>query len=98
MRREIGFEKDPSSASFGARYETAFSPRTDFLWVHTQEFRCFLEVESLHGPLHWFLSLSAKRFGDSPSADWSLGIFSCPSAAGAALQRQTCLSRRWPRA
>jgi hypothetical protein len=33
--------------------------------VHTQEFRCFLEVESLHGPLHWVLS-SAKRFANSP--------------------------------
>jgi len=65
MRREIVFEEDPPSARFGARYETAFSSRADLLGVHTQELRCFLEIESLHGPLQGFLS-SAKRFGESP--------------------------------
>jgi hypothetical protein len=65
MRREIGFEEDPPPASFSARYETAFSPGTDLFGVHTQEFRRFLEVESLHGPLQGFLP-SEKRCGDSP--------------------------------
>jgi hypothetical protein len=49
VRREIGFKKDPPTPRFGARNETALSPRTDLFRVHPEEFRSFIEVESLHG-------------------------------------------------
>jgi hypothetical protein len=72
MRREIVFEEDPSTPRFRARDETSFRSGTNFFGVHVQEFRCFLEVESLHGPLHWFPIVVGETLWRQPSADWLL--------------------------
>jgi hypothetical protein len=58
---EIGLEEHPAASGLGSRDEAAPGARPDFLGVHVEKDRGFVEIDSLHATVSFEANLTPDR-------------------------------------